>query len=173
MSISLSDASLKTYKQLLPASLAIMKKAEKHFTDKNIDLNEIAEMRLVDDMASLTFQVFSIVHHSIGAIDAIKTGEFAPPKMPENLNFNDLVTMLEDAERKLNHLSDEEIDSLSGKDVMFRMGQIEWAFTAENFVLSFSLPNFYFHVTTMYDMLRIKGLDIGKLDFAGALRIKE
>ena len=136
-------------------------------------LNELAEMRLVDDMASLTFQVFSIVHHSIGAIDAIKTGEFAPPKMPENLNFNDLVTMLEDAERKLNHLSDEEIDSLSGKDVMFRMGQIEWAFTAENFVLSFSLPNFYFHVTTMYDMLRIKGLDIGKLDFAGALRIKE
>ena len=93
--------------------------------------------------------------------------------MPENLNFNDLVTMLEEAERKLNHLSDEEIDSLSGKDVMFRMGQIEWAFTAENFVLSFSLPNFYFHVTTMYDMLRIKGLDIGKLDFAGALRIKE
>ena len=173
MSISLSDASLKTYKQLLPASLAIMKKAEKHFTDKNIDLNELAEMRLVDDMASLTFQVFSIVHHSIGAIDAIKTGEFAPPKMLENLNFNDLVTMLEDAERKLNHLSDEEIDSLSGKDVMFRMGQIEWAFTAENFVLSFSLPNFYFHVTTMYDMLRIKGLDIGKLDFAGALRIKE
>ena len=173
MSISLSDASLKTYKQLLPASLAIMKKAEKHFTDKNIDLNELAEMRLVDDMASLTFQVFSIVHHSIGAIDAIKTGEFAPPKMPENLNFYDLVTMLEDAERKLNHLSDEEIDSLSGKDVMFRMGQIEWAFTAENFVLSFSLPNFYFHVTTMYDMLRIKGLDIGKLDFAGALRIKE
>ena len=173
MSISLSDASLKTYKQLLPASLAIMKKAEKHFTDKNIDLNELAEMRLVDDMASLTFQVISIVHNSNGSIDEINNGEFAHPKIPENLNFNDILTMLEDSERKLNHLSDEEIDSLSGKDVMFRMGQIEWAFTAENFVLSFSLPNFYFHVTTMYDMLRIKGLDIGKLDFAGALRIKE
>ena len=78
--------------------------------------------------------------------------------MPENLNFNDLVTMLEDAERKLNHLSDEEIDSLSGKDVMFRMGQIEWAFTAENFVLSFSLPNFYFHVTTMYDCSELRVL---------------
>ena len=173
MSISLSDASLKTYKQLLPAALAIMKKAKKHFTDKGIDLNELAEMRLIDDMATLTFQVFSVVHHSIGAIDAIKTGEFAPPKMPENLDFNDLIIMLEDAEEKLNNLSDEEIDSLSGKEVMFRMGQIEWAFTAENFVLSFSLPNFYFHITTMYDMFRIKGLEIGKLDFAGALRIKD
>ena len=92
--------------------------------------------------------------------------------MPQNLNFNDLIAMLEDAEEKLNNLSDEEIDSLSGKDVMFRMGQIEWTFTAEDFILSFSLPNFYFHVTTLYDLFRIKGLEIGKLDFAGTLRIK-
>ena len=55
---------------------------------------------------------------------------------------------------------------------MFRMGQIEWTFTAEDFILSFSLPNFYFHVTTLYDLFRIKGLEIGKLDFAGVLRIK-
>ena len=64
------------------------------------------------------------------------------------------------------------LNSLSGKEVMFRMGQIEWAFTAEDFILSFSLPNFYFHVTTLYDLFRVKGLEIGKLDFAGTLRIK-
>ena len=172
MSISLSDASLKTYRQLLPASLAIMKKAEKYFTDEGTNLNDLAEMRLIEDMAPLTFQVFSVVHHSVGAIDALKTGEFAPPKMPENLSFNDLIEMLENAEEKLNHFSDEDINSLSGKEVMFRMGQIEWAFTAEDFILSFSLPNFYFHVTTLYDLLRVKGLEIGKLDFAGTLRIK-
>ena len=172
MSISLSDASLKTYRQLLPASLAIMKKAEKYFTDEGENLNDLAEMRLIEDMAPLTFQVFSVVHHSVGAIDALKTGEFAPPKMPENLSFNGLIEMLENAEEKLNHFSDEDINTLSGKEVMFRMGQIEWAFTAEDFILSFSLPNFYFHVTTLYDMLRIKGLEIGKLDFAGTLRIK-
>ena len=172
MSISLSDASLKTYRQLLPASLAIMKKAEKYFTDEGTNLNDIAEMRLIEDMAPLTFQVFSVVHHSVGAIDALKTGEFAPPKMPENLSFNDLIDMLENAEEELNHFSDEDINSLSGKEIMFRMGQIEWAFTAENFILSFSLPNFYFHVTTLYDLLRVKGLEIGKLDFAGTLRIK-
>ena len=84
-----------------------------------------------------------------------------------------MAKLLLNAEEKLNHFSDEDINSLSGKEVMYRMGQIEWAFTAEDFILSFSLPNFYFHVTTLYDLFRVKGLEIGKLDFAGALRIKE
>tara|TARA_B100001027_G_scaffold144402_1_gene100721 strand:- start:2072 stop:2593 length:522 start_codon:yes stop_codon:yes gene_type:complete len=172
VSILLSEVSLKTYRQLLPASLTIMKKAEKYFADEGANLNDLAEIRLIEDMAPLTFQVFSVVHHSVGAIDALKTGEFAPPKMPKNLGFNDLVTMLENAEEKLNLFSDEEINSFSGKEITFRMGQIEWVFTAENFILSFSLPNFYFHVTTLYDLFRVKGLEIGKLDFAGALRIK-
>ena len=172
MTISLSDVSLKTYRQLLPASLAIMKKAEKYFADEGTNLNDLAKIRLIEDMAPLTFQVFSAVHHSVGAIDALKTGEFAPPKMPKNLDFNDLIAMLEDADEKLNHFSDEEINSLSGKEIMFRMGEIEWAFTAEDFILSFSLPNFYFHVTTLYDLFRVKGLKIGKLDFAGAMRKK-
>ena len=173
MSILLSDASLKTYKQLLPASLSIMRKAEEHFKNNGTNLNDLAEMRLIEDMAPLTFQVFSIVHHSVGAIEALRTGEFSPPKMPDDLSFNDLIDLLEDAKENLNNTSNEEIDSFSGREVMFRMGQIEWAFTAENFILSFSLPNFYFHVTTMYDMFRIKGLEIGKLDFAGSLRLKD
>ena len=54
MSISLSDASLKTYKQLLPASLAIMKKAEKHFTDEGANVNDLAEIRMIEDMAPLS-----------------------------------------------------------------------------------------------------------------------
>ena len=80
--------------------------------------------------------------------------------------------MLEDANSSLNKMSEEEINSLAGGEVIFKMGQIEWPFTSEDFILSFSLPNFYFHVTTMYNMFRIKGLNIGKLDFAGALKMK-
>ena len=79
MSISLSDASLKTYRQLLPASLTIMKKAEKYFADEGANLNDLAEIRLIEDMAPLTFQVFSVVHHSVGAIDALKTGASIAP----------------------------------------------------------------------------------------------
>ena len=67
--------------------------------------------------------------------------------------------MLEDANSSLNEMSEEDINSLVGGN--FKMGQIEWPFTSEDFILSFSLPNFYFHVTTMYNMFRIKGLNIG------------
>ncbi len=173
MTIKLSDVSLGTYKQLVAASHSIIKKAENYFTEQDINLNELSEMRLIEDMAPLTFQVFSIVHHSVGAIEALKSGEFGPPNMPENIYFQELVSMLEDANNSLNEMTEEDINSLAGGEVIFKMGQIEWPFTSEDFILSFSLPNFYFHVTTMYDMFRIKGLNIGKLDFAGALRIKE
>jgi len=173
MTIKLSDVSLGTYKQLVAASLSILKKAENHFTEQEINLDELSNMRLIEDMAPLSFQVFSIVHHSVGAIEALKSGEFGPPNTPENLCFQDLVSMLEDANSSLNEMTDEDINSTAGGEVIFKMGQIEWPFTSEDFILSFSLPNFYFHVTTMYDMFRIKGLNIGKLDFAGALRIKE
>ena len=173
MTIKLSDVSLGTYKQLVAASLSILKKAENHFTEQEINLDELSNMRLIEDMAPLSFQVFSIVHHSVGAIEALKSGEFGPPNTPENLCFQDLVSMLEDANSSLNEMNEEDINLLAGGEVIFKMGQIEWPFTSEDFILSFSLPNFYFHVTTMYDMFRIKGLNIGKLDFAGALRIKE
>tara|TARA_B100001540_G_C15387681_1_gene452996 strand:- start:57 stop:584 length:528 start_codon:yes stop_codon:yes gene_type:complete len=172
MTIKLSDVSLGTYKQLVAASLSIIKKAENYFTEQNIDLNELSKMRLIEDMAPLTFQVFSIVHHSVGAIEALKSGEFGPPNTPDNLCFQDLVSMLKDANSTLNEMNEEDINLLADGEVIFKMGQIEWPFTSEDFILSFSLPNFYFHVTTMYDMFRIKGLNIGKLDFAGSLKIR-
>ena len=49
------------------------------------------------------------------------------------------------------------------------MGEMEIPFTAENFVMSFSLPNLYFHAATLYDMLRIQGVPIGKTDFLGPM----
>jgi hypothetical protein len=54
----------------------------------------------------------------------------------------------------------------------FVAGDRQIAFTAENFLLSFSQPNFYFHATTTYDILRWKGAPIGKRNFTGRLRTK-
>ena len=65
-----------------------------------------------------------------------------------------------------------EIDGFVGRDMRFSFGERNIDFTAENFLLSFSQPNFYFHATTAYDILRWKGVTIGKRDFTGRLRIK-
>jgi hypothetical protein len=65
-----------------------------------------------------------------------------------------------------------EVDSFVGRDVRFAFGERHVDFTAENFLLSFSQPNFYFHAATTYDILRWKGVPIGKRDFMGRTRKK-
>ena len=72
----------------------------------------------------------------------------------------------------LQALTREEVDGLAGKDVAFQFGERKMPFTAETFVMSFSLPNFYFHATTAYDILRNKGVPLGKRDFMGQMRMK-
>tara|TARA_B100000212_G_scaffold51090_1_gene33115 strand:+ start:701 stop:1222 length:522 start_codon:yes stop_codon:yes gene_type:complete len=171
MSISLSSASLSTYIQMVSAASNIIEKAEEFCSVNDIDTKDIVEMQLHRDMAPFTFQVFSIVHHSVGAIDALKTGEFGPPKMPDNLSFDNCKNILKEAEVNLKKINPSDIDNLSQQEVVFKMGSIEWPFTASDFILSFSLPNFYFHLTTFYDMLRMKGLKIGKLDFVGQMKL--
>ena len=173
MTISLSNISVKTYLQLLPAASNIMQKAKAHFEEEGTNLQEIVDMRLYEDMATFSFQVFSIAHHSLGAINALKDGEFGPPNMPSGLDFESLHKIIKDAETQLLEVSCDDIDKLLDGQVIFKMGDIRWPFTNEDFILSFSLPNFYFHLTTMYDMLRVKGLPLGKMDFVGQMRLNK
>ena len=173
MTISLSNISVKTYLQLLPAASNIMQKAKAHFEEEGTNLQEIVDMRLYEDMATFSFQVFSIAHHSLGAINALKDGEFGPPNVPSGLDFESLHNMIKDAEAQLLEVSCDDIDKLLDGQVIFKMGDIRWPFTNEDFILSFSLPNFYFHLTTMYDMLRVKGLPLGKMDFVGQMRLNK
>ena len=149
-----------------------MNKAKVHFEETGTDLEDIVQARLYEDMAPFSFQVFSIVHHSVGALNALKSGEFGPPNMPENLDFAALHSLLEEAVNDLKNFTADEIDACSEQEVLFKMGSIEWPFSSESFILSFSLPNFYFHVTTMYDMLRMRGVSVGKLDFIGKMQLK-
>jgi len=172
MSIKINQASLETYKQILPAALQILNKAKVHFEETGTDLEDIVQARLYEDMAPFSFQVFSIVHHSVGALNALKSGEFGPPNMPENLDFAALHSLLEEAVNDLKNFTADEVDACSEQEVLFKMGSIEWPFSSESFILSFSLPNFYFHVTTMYDMLRMRGVSVGKLDFIGKMQLK-
>ena len=65
-----------------------------------------------------------------------------------------------------------EVEAYEGKDVIFKFGQAAMPFTAEGFLMSFSLPNLHFHATTAYDILRTKGVPLGKRDYLGPLRLK-
>ena len=77
-----------------------------------------------------------------------------------------------EAEAALLAVTREEVEGFMGKEVWFRAGERQLPFTAEDFLMSFSLPNFYFHAATAYDILRWKGVPLGKRDYIGRLRMK-
>ena len=80
--------------------------------------------------------------------------------------------LIADTRDALQKLAPEEINSREGADVVFQVRDSKRLFTAEGFLMSFSLPNFHFHATTAYNILRSKGVPLGKRDFMGALRLK-
>ena len=171
MSVSLYDASVGTYLQILSAVEGVLDKGREHCEANGIDLGEVVEMRLIDDMLPFRFQLISVTHHSLGAIQGVEAGVFSPPTMNE-LDYGGLRDMVGDARKALGEYSADTVNALVGKEMEFRMGSRAMPFVAEDFLLTFSLPNFYFHATTTYDMLRMKGTPIGKGDFLGRMRLK-
>jgi len=80
---------------------------------------------------------------------------------------------VKDAHSELSSLTPDAVNALLGREVMFKIGDRSMPFTAEGFLMSFSLPNFFFHSTTAYDILRHKGAPLGKRDFIGRLNLKK
>lgn len=172
MAISLYDMSVPTYLQTLGAVSGFLEKGLAHCGECNVQPSEVVEHRLFQDMAPFSFQIRSVAHHSAGAMEALKSGVFNPPGRSEPLDYADLQRLVTDARTRLEALKPDEVNALEGKDVAFQFGETRLPFTAENFILSFSLPNFHFHATTAYDILRSRGVPVGKRDYMGRLRIK-
>ncbi|HEX4182871.1 MAG TPA: DUF1993 domain-containing protein [Caulobacteraceae bacterium] len=172
MATSLYDLSVATYLQTLGGVAGVLQRGLDHFSDNGIDPNAVVEARLFDDMLPFKFQIWSVSHHSIGAIEGIKKGVFNPPGAMPALDYAGLQKVVSDAVQALGSLEWSEVNALEGKDVAFQFGEFKVPFVAETFVMSFSLPNFYFHAATTYDILRTKGVPLGKRDFMGKLRMK-
>jgi hypothetical protein len=172
MAFSLYDATVANYLQILGATEALMTRSLAHFTEKGVDPAEIVETRLCDDMLPFRFQVVSLAHHSRGAMAAAQDGVFVPPSAKSDLDYSGLQALVTDARTELSALVPEAVNALVGRDVTFKVGDRTLPFTAEGFLMSFSLPNFFFHSATAYDILRHKGAPIGKRDFIGRLKLK-
>jgi hypothetical protein len=172
MAISLYDVSVSSFLQVLGGVSGYLDRGLSHCLDNNIDPQEIVETRLFPDMLPFWFQVSSVAHHSQGAMSAVKAGEFSPGGAAPPLTYADLQKLVADAAVALKALDPAEVNALEGKDMFFKFGERKIPFTVENFLLSFSTPNLHFHATTAYDILRTKGVPLGKRDYMGPLRIK-
>ncbi len=171
MAITLFDAFVPSCRQIIAAGLNTLGKAEAHCAEHGVAASELIGGRLAPDMAALPFQVFSVAHHSAGAIAGVRAGKFSPAAPSGEQSWDSLKAMLTEADAALAAIDAAELAGVEGKPVLFSFGTMEMPFKAENFLLSFSQPNFYFHAATMYDILRHKGVKIGKRDFTGMPRI--
>jgi uncharacterized protein len=172
VSFSLYAATVPSYRQILGAVSGLLAKAESFCAEKNLAPEEIIHARLAADMLPFAYQVKSTSVHSLGAIEGLRKGVFSPDLTPPPQTFHDLKANIAHALSALETIDPKEIDAFVGRDMRFAFGERQLNFTAEDFLLSFSQPNFYFHAATVYDILRWKGLPIGKRDFAGRLRLK-
>ena len=172
MPFSLYAATIPSYRQILSAVGGLLDKAETFCAEKAIAPGEIVQARLTDDMLPFAYQVKSTAVHSLGAIEGVRKGVFSPDITPAPETFAALKARIAETLAAIETIEPAEVDSFVGRDMRFVFGDRHLDFTAEDFLLSFSQPNFYFHATTTYDILRWKGVSLGKRDFLGRPRTK-
>ena len=170
MSFSLYQATVPSFLQILGAVAGQLDKAEAHCASQGLAPEALIQAKLAEDMLPFAYQVKSVAVHSQGAIEGLRNGVFGPDMSAPPADFAGLRDRIAAARQALQQVSESEIDGFVGKPMRFQMGSYRMDFTAENFLLSFSQPNFYFHAATAYDILRWKGLAIGKMDFLGQVR---
>jgi uncharacterized protein len=186
MTISLYDLSVPTFLQTMRAVSGFLDRAAKHCAETGADPNDFVRARLYPDMAPFHFQIEALTHHAVWGVEAVKTGAFAPPPLVGAMPFADLRATVGQAVAALEAFTPDEVDRCSGKDLNIEIYQpideenhstSRWAprtlaFTPETFLLSYSLPNFHFHAVTAYDILRTRGVPLGKRDYQGRLRTR-
>ena len=170
MSLSFYDASVGAYLQTLGGVANVLEKGKSFALQGELDLDEVVNLRLRDDMAPFTFQVLSVWHHSLGAIKGLKAGGFEPPPKMAGLDYARCQALIAEAIEGLESENPDDINALADQTIVFRVGGSEIPFTNTHFLTSVSLPNFYFHATTTYDMLRMQGVPLGKMDYLGQLK---
>ena len=172
MAFSLYAATVPSNLQILGSVAGLLSKAEAFCAEKAIAPEEIIQARLADDMLPFAYQVKSTAVHSLGAISGVRRGVFSPDMTAPPDNFAALKALIAEAVTALEAIEAPEVDAFIGREMRFSFGDRHVDFTAEDFLLSFAQPNFYFHATTAYDILRWKGVPLGKRDFMGRLRRK-
>jgi hypothetical protein len=169
MPLSLHAALVPSWIQILGAGLGWIEKATAH----GLTAAELTEARLIEDMFPFAYQVKSMAVHSQGAVEAVRQGVFSPnfgEALPSTLD--ELRERLDGAIRVLESVGEDELEDFAGRPMRFEIGEKRLDFWAEDFLLSFSQPNFYFHASMAYAILRAKGVPVGKIDYLGKLRFQ-
>ncbi len=171
MTLSLYTASVPVFTRMFNNLLHVLDIAEKHAGERKIKLEVLAASRLAPDMHPLSFQIQSATDRAKLFLARV-TGKEAPSWEDNEKNFDDLRARLQKGLDYVASFSAADLDGLEEKAVTLRLGGADRQMTASNYLLHNLYPNFFFHVTTAYDILRQMGVPLGKKDYIGRPRLK-
>ena len=168
MTLSLHAATIPGFLRMLANMDHLIGKAEAWCAEQGRSEEDVCSARITPDMLDFAYQVKSTVSHSVGAIAGIRAGVFSPDRSEPPRGFAAMRAMLADARQELGEMTEADMETVGTAEMEFRMGdKFVVPFTGQKFLLNFSIPNFYFHATTAYDILRQLGVPIGKRDYLG------
>ena len=171
MPFTLSQASLPVFEIGLNALTAVLDKAAAHAAAKKIEPAVILGWRLAPDMFALARQVQVAADQAKNG--AARLAGVEPPKFEDNeTSIDQLKARLAKTVAFLKTLDGKAIDASADREITFPLGPTKGQMKGGDFLNHFVLPNFYFHLTAAYAIVRHCGVELGKRDFLGAIPIK-
>ncbi|MGH8687634.1 MAG: DUF1993 domain-containing protein [Burkholderiales bacterium] len=164
MQISMFQASVPCFAHMLGNLSAILGKAEAHCEAKKIDPLALVAARLYPNMLPLARQVMVACDAAKGAVARL-AGIDNPKHEDVEKTLPELRARIAKTQAFVASLTPAQIDGSEERPVVLKFGARELNFTGLQYLTSFALPNFYFHVTTAYDILRHNGVELGKSDY--------
>lgn len=171
MTVTLHDSFVPTALQTLGAMQGLLGRAEQWAGEHGREPAMLLGAKLAPDMLPLAYQFKSVAVHTGGAVEGVRAGTFGPDMTPPPANFAGVRALLDNAVALLSALNPDELNGMVGRPMEFRMGELVLPFRVETFLWSFSQPNYFFHATTAYALLRQAGVPIGKREFLGAMQL--
>jgi hypothetical protein len=168
MSISMSSASLPVFRTMLGSLKHILDKGQAYAQARKFDPSVLTQYRLAPDMLPLTRQV--LIACDAARLGVARIAGIETPRWEDNeSSFDELKARIDKTLEWLASVRPEQLDGTEDKDVTVPVGrEATRTMKAEAYLKHWVLPNFYFHITTAYAILRHNGVDLGKADYLGA-----
>ena len=170
MTISMYQASVPVFLNMLDSLSHLLRKAEAHAAEKSMDPATVITARLAPDMYPLSAQVQIATDHAKGAPSRL-AGRDAPKFEDNESTFAELQARIDKTRDYLKSFAPADIDGSEERPIVLKLRQGERTFTGAQYLLHFAMVNFYFHVTTAYAILRNRGVALGKRDYLGTLEL--
>jgi len=169
MSISMYDVSIPIFTLSLTNLSAILDKAASHEQSKKVDPKVIPQARLIVDMLPLSAQIHIACDTAKGAAARL-AGVEIPKHEDTEATLAELKARVAKTLDFIKTIKPEQLQGAETREIVLKFPQTTLKFTGINYLTNFVLPNFFFHVTTAYALLRKNGVDLGKRDFLGPIQ---